>query len=316
MNTWSSLVLVLVLAGCSFPSLEPPREEEEDPIERPGDLEGSGPLCGRVAIEAPATARAGEPLEITASLANCGDRTLQVDRGLCPDEGAGFRTSLRRGVNDWHLHARDVPDAAALRDAPCVRGGSSIFGLPPAQGDLDIAHVVTFRWNGTFATDPCWPPGPDGLACLQFARAAPGEYELRARIAASGVLWESDATLVLEGDAPAAAEPCGRVRLAREDALLELTIENCGATDLTLDPALACNEGYPVRLVVEGENGTRRWGGDAGCEPLVPERVVPPGGHAWARFGALRMEGDRAIVATVRALEGWEGEARAAFAAP
>lgn len=308
-----ALALALAIAGCTFPDLAPAPEDEEEPIERPGDLEGAGPPCGRVTIEAPERARRGDVFDITASLANCGNRTLQIDRGLCPDEGSGFRLTIGRGVNDWHMHARDVYDAAALHDTPCVRGGTSIFGLPPSGGDVEIAHIVTFRWNGTFATDPCWPPEAGGLACLQYAPAAPGDYELRARIGASGVFWESNRTLVVEADGPATNEPCGRASLARDGAALVLTIENCGGTDLTLDPAVACNEGYPAQMRING----RRLGGEEGCAPLVAARVIPSGGLAWARFsGAPPGPGTHEAIALVRALEGWTGEARLSYAVP
>lgn len=329
-----AIALALALAGCTFLAPPSPPPEEDEEIERPGDLEGSGPLCGRVTLDAPATARVGEPIDIVASLANCGDVTLQIDRGLCPDEGSGFRLLVRGGLHDWHLHARDEPDAAALHDTPCVRGGSSVFGLPPSRGEVTIVHTVTFRWNGTFAADPCWPPPAAAVpACLQFAPATPGEVELRARIGASGVFWEANRTLGIDGEAKAEAEsPCAEVDVAREDEAIRVTIDNCGATDLTLGRHAACNEPYPIRaqLVRGNESWTLRGAGaavrDDGCHAPPMERVFPAGTRgavalAWNgtlgvagcdECGVERAQpGEYAIVVTLAPLEGGRWNARA-----
>lgn len=252
---------------------------------------GFGPACGNLSLDVrPAVVRAGEPVDIIATLANCGDSTLMVDPGQCPDEGSGFRLLVRRGVNDFHLHAREEPTPAALHDTPCRRGDPKPFGLAPARGDFVFTHQVTFRWDGAFLSDPCWPSeSPLVPACLQAARVEPGEHTLRARITGSGVEFNASATLVVEGE-PVVAEPCARLALAVDGETVNASIENCGTDDITLDPDAACNEPYALamKVVVDGAAHSLAAGGgalrDLGCTALVQERVVFPGETAWARF--------------------------------
>lgn len=332
----AALLAALVLAGCANPFAAPPPPtgpfDEDEPRPRPiPATPGELAACGAVSVEArPSVARVGEPVDIVATLANCGSTTLAIDRGQCPDEGSGFRLLIRRGLNDWHLHARAQAEGAALHDTPCVRGEPSVFGLPPNATYASFAHQVTFRWNGTFSSDPCWPhPSPAVPTCLQTAPAVPGEYVLRARIVGSGVAWEGNATLRIEGEMPAQAGECARLSLDVDGPRVVARVENCGGTDLTLDPARACNEPYPV--LVRVANATMQQDGaavrDIACytRPASPI-VVLAGTNATATFSwngtvrdagceACRYEplppGEHAVEALLRPAEGGEWRANA-----
>lgn len=323
----------MLLAGCAFfeppPAPEPGQFPNGSGVSHPDMPDpGYGPACGNLTLDVrPAVVHVGEPVDIIATLANCGDATLSVDPGQCPDEGSGFRLLLRRGVNDFHIHARDEPTPAALHDTPCRRGDPTPFGLAPARDGFVFTHQVTFRWDGTFLSDPCWP-APDPLApvCLQRAVAGPGEHTLRARITGSGVEFNTSATFVVEGE-PAVAGPCARLALAVDGEVVSASVENCGASDITLDPDAACNEPYALamKVVVDGAPHSLAAGGgalrDDGCTARVQERVVFPGETALARFAwngtvadagcepcAWREvpAGTYELVATMRALEGGE----------
>lgn len=330
-------MLCVALAGCSFfeppPAPEPGQYPDESGVTHPDMPDpGFGPACGNLTLDVrPAVVRVGEPVDIIATLANCGNGTLMVDPGQCPDEGSGFRLLLRRGVNDFHLHAREAPTPAALHDTPCRRGDPKPFGLAPARGEFVFTHQVAFRWDGTFLSDPCWPSeGPLAPACLQTARVEPGEHALRARITGSGVEFTAEAPLVVEGE-PAAAEPCARLALAVEGEMVNASVENCGESDITMDPDAACNEPYALglKVMVDGAPHSLAAGGgalrDVGCTALVQERVVFPGETAWAGFAWNGTVADAGcepcdwrrvpagtyeLVATLRAREGGEWIAR------
>lgn len=317
----AALLVAAALAGCTFlvpPDDGSPDEDGEQPA--PPLMEGSGPSCGRVTLAVePPIARAGETIAVRATLANCGNVTLTLDRGLCPDEGAGFHLLVARGLNDFHLHARSVAEAAAIDDAPCAPG-ASVFGLPPSRDDVAIVHTVTFLWNATFAVDPCYPsPSSRETACLQYAAALPGIYLLRARIVASNATHSATAAVVVEGEAPSDPSACGRADLVATLESFDVRVENCGASDLTLSDA--CREPYPVRIEIRRADTTWRLAeGTASRAPVCvthhPTRIVPAGGVATARLawdgrfdGAPAQPGEYQVVARLTAREGWSAEA-------
>jgi hypothetical protein len=140
----------------------------------------------------------------------------------------------------------------------------------------------------------------------------------------SGVTFEAHANLTIFGETPPPM-PCANVTL---DGLL-LSINNCGSTDLTLDPEIACAEGYPVsfRLIRDNASWTLAADGRAitasGCRARPHERLILAGTNATAAFqwdetldDAPAAPGAYEVLARVRAREGGEWEAHGGVVAP
>ncbi|HUR70235.1 MAG TPA: hypothetical protein VM370_13405 [Candidatus Thermoplasmatota archaeon] len=279
----AALALAVLLAGCSFADPMSERSVRVPPVP-------CEPL--RVSASAPSIA-VGEPVDIHVTVLNCGEEAIALE--MC---GSPVTVTTERSGQTFFVVGRVAPEAATDRDpraCPLDTWGVQPMLMPGAES------ASTYRWNGTFSTDPCLNlhDVPED-ACRAWVAAAPGAHELVARVA--GFVGRASID-VREGPAwPAPSGPCGLALdvepqdiLVAQDARIVATLRNCEEDDLVIGESSLCGTGNGFH--VTAENGTRAYrigtsgaapaaDAEQGCLHMLPSpRVIFPGATARVWFG-------------------------------